>query len=57
MLEGWAPLRSAKQIFVVVNDRRHTLAEVLAEAQLEDAPAPVAIATLDAGRVYVMSQP
>jgi hypothetical protein len=33
------------------------MAEVLAEAQLEDAPAPVAIATLDAGRVYVISQP
>jgi hypothetical protein len=57
VLEGWAPLRSAKRIFVVVNDRRHTLAEVLAEAQLGDAPAPVAIATLDAGRVYLISQP
>ena len=45
VLEGWAPLRSSKRIFVVVIDPRQTVADVLTEAHLADAPAPVEIAS------------
>jgi hypothetical protein len=61
VLDGWDPLRNAKRIFVVVNERApdrpgDTLARVLAEARLIDAPAPVEIAALDGGWVYLISR-
>jgi hypothetical protein len=56
VLEGWEPLRSANRIFVVVNARKYTLADVLKEARLGDAPAPIEIATFEAGRVYLISR-
>ena len=55
VLEGWPPLRSAKRIFVVVNDRERRLPNVLAEAQLVDAPVPIEVAAIEAGRVYLVS--
>jgi len=56
VLEGWGPLRSSKRIFVVVIDPRLTLADVLTEAQLMDAPAPVELATFGGGHVYLISR-
>jgi hypothetical protein len=56
VLEGWEPLRSANRIFVVVNARKYTLADVLKQARLGDAPAPIEIATFEAGRVYLISR-
>jgi hypothetical protein len=55
-LEGWAALRDAKRIFVVMIDDRQTLARVLTEAQLADRPPPVEIAALDGGRIYLVSR-
>jgi len=61
VLEGWEPLGRAKRVFVVVNeqapDRRGTtLAHVLADARLTDAPAPVEVAVIEAGHVYLLSR-
>jgi hypothetical protein len=56
-LEGWTSLRDAKRVFVVMIDDSRTLAKVLAEAQLTDAPAPVEVAALDAGRIYLLARP
>ena len=55
-LEGWASLQDAKRIFVVIIDERQTLARVLTEARLTDAPPPVEIAALDDGRIYLVSR-
>ena len=57
VLEGWAPLRDAQRVFVVMIDPRYSLADVLAKAQLEGAPPPVEFARLDAGRVYLLQRP
>jgi hypothetical protein len=56
VLEGWGPLRGARRVFVVMIDPRRTLARVLAEAQLTDAPPPTEIAVLEGGGIYLVSR-
>jgi Dolichyl-phosphate-mannose-protein mannosyltransferase len=55
LLEGWAPLRGANRIFVVVNERKHTLEDVLTESRLAGTGTPIEIAAFDASRVYLMT--
>jgi 4-amino-4-deoxy-L-arabinose transferase-like glycosyltransferase len=57
VLEGWAPLRDAKRVFVVMVDPRYSLADVLATAQVGDAAPPSEVARFDAGRVYLLQRP
>lgn len=55
VLEGWAPIRDAKRVFVVLIDPRYSLATVLTEAGLADEASPREVARLDAGRVYLLA--
>lgn len=57
VLEGWRPLRDARRIFVVVNEREHTLQHVLTEAGLADTtPSLVAVAAFEAARIYLVTR-
>jgi hypothetical protein len=53
-LKGWGPLRDAARVFIVMLDPRRTLDDVVTEAQLRDAGAPVPIAQFFGGEIYAV---